>query len=104
MSKAHEGTSASDRADHARTHRRTRDRAIVLLLSGVVLLSPPVAGIFQLEARIAGVPLTLIYLFVVWGGLIFGASRLAPRLRDTDPESDPGAPGATAPKPSDAPQ
>lgn len=83
---------SADRVDHARIHRKTRDQALVLLLAGVVLLFPPLAGIFQLDGRIAGVPLTLIYLFTVWAGLILGAAKLARRLRDTDPQSGLGAP------------
>ena len=70
---------------------RTRERALLLPLLGAVLLLPPVAGIFQLDVRIAGIPFTAVYLFVAWGALIVGAARLARGLRQLEPRPpDPG--------------
>ena len=71
-----------DRPDHPLRHRKARDRAMILPLVGLILLTPPVAGVFQLEAKIAGVPFTAIYLFAVWALLIAGAAALSRRLRD----------------------
>lgn len=71
--------SASERA---LLHRKARDRAIILLAVGLALLFPPFAGIFQLDTRIAGVPFTALYLFVVWGLLIAGAAALSRRLSE----------------------
>jgi len=59
---------------------KARDRSMVLLLAGLTLLMPPVGGIFQLDAKIAGVPFTVVYLFVVWAMLILCGWRLARRL------------------------
>ena len=73
------GDSASERAF---LHRRARDRAVILLAVGLALLLPPFAGIFQLDVRIAGLPFTALYLFVVWGFLIGGAAALSRRLGD----------------------
>ncbi len=81
-------TSANDRADEPLRHRKTRDRALILPLAGLILLTPPVAGIFHLDAKIAGIPFTVVYLFAVWALLIAGAAALSRRLRDGD---DPGA-------------
>ena len=81
------------RAELRLRHRKIRDRSMVLLLLGLLLVLPPVAGIFHLDAKIRGVPLTLIYLFVVWALLIVGARWLAPRLGAED-----GA-GTTATRP-----
>ena len=81
-----------DRASDHRRNRKTRDRALVLLIAGLALLMPPLAGVFELDAKLAGVPVTLIYLFVVWALLIAGAAALSRRLRDSDeapPETDP---------------
>jgi len=72
----------NDRADQDLRHRKTRDRALILPLVGLILLTPPVAGVFQLDAKIAGVPFTAIYLFAVWALLIAGAAALSRRLRD----------------------
>lgn len=73
--------------------RRARDRATVLLILGVAMLVPPLAGIFQFDAKLGGIPITLVYLFVVWAVLILGALGLANKLADSATsnlrESDP---------------
>ena len=61
--------------------RKTSDRALVLLLVGCLLLTPPLAGIFQIDARIMGIPFTGFYLFAVWGALIAGAAVLSRRMQ-----------------------
>ncbi len=76
--------STNVRADEPLRHRKTRDRALILLI-------PPVAGVFHLDTKIAGVPFTLVYLFAVWALLIAGAAALSRRLRDG---GEPGAPPA----------
>jgi hypothetical membrane protein len=63
--------------------RKTRDRALVLLLVGCLLLTPPLAGIFQLDFRVLGIPFTGFYLFAVWGGLIAGAAMLSRRMQSS---------------------
>ena len=60
--------------------RKTKDRTLVLLLVGCLLLTPPLAGIFQLDIRFLGVPFTGFYLFTVWAGLIAGAAVLSRRM------------------------
>jgi hypothetical protein len=70
--------------DQPLRHRKARDQALILPLVGLILLTPPVAGVFQLEAKIAGVPFAVIYLFVVWALLIAGAAVLSRRLRNGD--------------------
>jgi len=74
--------------------RKTSDRALVLLLVGCLLLTPPLAGIFQLDIRVMGIPFTGFYLFVVWGGLIAGAAMLSRSLLNSsgwdNPEDDAG--------------
>ncbi len=76
-------------------HRKSRDRALILFLAGLLLVTPPVGGIFQLDLKIAGVPFTLIYLFAVWAVLILGTALLARRL-NTEPEA---LPDETPPEP-----
>jgi hypothetical protein len=61
--------------------RKTSDRALVLLLVGCLLLTPPLAGIFQLDIRVLGIPFTGFYLFAVWGALIAGAAVLSRRMQ-----------------------
>jgi hypothetical protein len=76
------------RADQPLRHRKARDRALILPLVGALLFTPPVAGIFELEAKIGGVPFLLIYLFAVWAALIAGAAALSRRLREADAAGD----------------
>lgn len=72
------------RADQPLRYRKARDRALVLPLIGALLVTPPLAGIFEIEAKIGGVPFLLVYLFAVWAALIAGAAALARRLREAD--------------------
>lgn len=45
---------------------------------------PPLAGISLIDEKIAGLPITLIYIFLVWALLIAGAAFLAGRLLDSN--------------------
>ena len=63
--------------------RKASDRSIILPLVGCLLLTPPLAGIFQLDIRILGIPFTGFYLFAVWGGLIAGAAMLSRRMQSS---------------------
>ena len=78
-----------DRAEQHRRRRKTRDRSLVLLLCGILLLMPPLASAFHVDGRVLGLPATLVYLFVVWALLILAAARLAPRLDQGDNGDDP---------------
>ena len=73
-----------DRAEQQLRRRRARDRSLALLLLGLALLLPPMAYLFQLQWTLLGAPATLIYLFVVWAGLIVGAAWLSRQLQDDD--------------------
>ncbi len=64
------------------SHRKSGDRARILPLVGLILLTPPIAEIALLDASVAGVPVTLAYIFAVWALLIAGAAALSHRLRD----------------------
>lgn len=68
--------------DNPFSNRKARDRAFILLIVGFALLVPPVARIFQLDLRLAGIPFTALYLFVVWGLLIAGTAALSKRLKE----------------------
>ncbi|GAB5470681.1 MAG: hypothetical protein Kilf2KO_37110 [Rhodospirillales bacterium] len=63
---------------------------MVLLLVGIALLMPPLIGVSLVDAKIAGVPAPLIYVFGVWALLIGIASTLAGPLADSD--RAPGSP------------
>lgn len=50
----------------------------------MVLLMPPFVGIALVDGNIFGIPIPLLYVFVVWTLLIIGAATLARPLRDSD--------------------
>ena len=60
---------------------------MILPLIGLALLTPPLGGIFQLDIKIAGVPFTLVYLFVIWAALIACAWALSRHLASGAPQS-----------------
>ena len=65
------------------SEHKARDRALILPLIGLIVLLPPVAGIFQLDLRILGIPFTALYLFFIWGLLILGAALISRQLRNS---------------------
>ena len=76
----------NERAGQYLSTRRVRDRSAILLLIGLALLISPIAGIFEIDAKLGGIPVTLIYLFSVWAMLIAGTARLARSLSTTADE------------------
>jgi len=46
------------------------ERSAALFLLGLVLLLPPILGIFSIDLLIFGVPVLFAYLFFTWGVLI----------------------------------
>ena len=52
------------------TDARRRDRVIGLGAIGLLLLNPPLLGLFSSDRALLGVPLLYLYLFAVWAGLI----------------------------------
>ena len=83
-------------------HRKTRDRAVILPVVGAALFLPPVAGVFRMEAAVAGVPLPVLYVFAVWAALIACAALLAPRLREAEAAAE-DPPAETAADPAAGP-
>ena len=64
------------------TPRKIEHAALFLVLFGALLFAPPLVTLFNLHQRILGVPVEVVYLFLVWAGLICGAAWLAARLPD----------------------
>lgn len=77
----------SDSRDSLPSRLKIRDRSIVHLLIGIVLFLPPVVGVSQVDAKFAGVPLPLLYIFGVWAVLIVVALMLAGPLSDSEKPS-----------------
>jgi len=75
----------TDRAVLQRSYRKARDRSMALLLVGIVLLTPPVVGVSLIDGKIAGIPVPLFYIFIVWALLIAGTALLSRRLTNDEP-------------------
>jgi len=67
--------------------RKLESAALFLTVLGAMLIVPPLALVFQIERRLFGVPVQVIYLFVVWAGLVAGAFWLGRHL-PREPEAD----------------
>lgn len=63
--------------------------AFLLTVAGVLLIMPPLALLFQWQMRLFGVPIEVIYLFLVWAAMVVGARWLARRMPpDPPPPAD----------------
>lgn len=79
----------TDPRDKLLRGRKVRDRSMVHLMVGLVLLMPPVIGVSLMDVRIAGVPAPLAYVFGVWALLIVVALVLAGPLSSSETSSPP---------------
>jgi len=74
-------------------HGTIGDRLIALFLLGVLLLTPPMMAIFNVERLIFGIPFLYLYLFGAWI-LLVGLVALVLRPRRADEQgSQPPAGG-----------
>ena len=73
---------------------RARQAAGVLPILGLLLLMPPLIGLFSTGVDVAGVPLIVVYLFAVWLGLALAAALLGRALELPAPPADPAEPPA----------
>ena len=69
---------------------RAGERSAALFLLGLVLLLPPVLGIFSIDLLVFSVPLLFVYLFLAWGLLIVLAARTV--AADEDGRTPPARP------------
>jgi hypothetical protein len=60
--------------------RKLESAALFLTILGAMLIMPPLALLFQVERRFLGIPMEVIYLFMVWLLLVAGAWWLGKRL------------------------
>ncbi len=70
----------------ATARRKRRDLARVLPLLGIVLLASPFMNLVADAGDLGGIPVAVLYVFVVWFALIAATARLATRLRADDGE------------------
>jgi hypothetical protein len=83
----------TDRPLEPRSTSNHSERAFVLMVVTLILLTPPVLLIFDTPVTIAGVPLLHFYSFAVWLAAIVAGRSLAGRMKEQDlpPESTTGA-------------
>ena len=70
--------------------RKAHDRSIALVLAGTALLMPPLIGVSLVDGKIAGMPVPLVYVSVVWVALIAVAALLARPLRNRETPASSG--------------
>ena len=66
------------------SRQKLRDAALLLPLMGLLLFMPPFVGLLKGPGEIAGVPALVVYIFVVWAGLIVLGVLLSRRLSVAD--------------------
>lgn len=71
--------------------RKLQSAALFLTVFGAMLILPPLVLLFNLNSRIFGIPVELVYLFTVWIGQIGGSAWFARHLPHEAPNAD--APG-----------
>lgn len=62
------------------TRSRLTGAALFFCVIGTLLFLPPLVLLFNVQARFFGVPSEVIYLFVVWLGLVLGTAWFANRM------------------------
>ncbi|MBV2143570.1 hypothetical protein KUG47_08670 [Falsochrobactrum sp. TDYN1] len=70
-----------------------RDAATILPVIATLLLTPPLIWIFATTAKPGGIPLIVLYIFVVWAAIILVALFLARRVDQppNEPKDQSGA-------------
>lgn len=75
--------------------RKLASAALFLVVLGVLLIMPPFTTLFDAHARVASVPVKMLYLFGVWVLLVVCTRWLARRLSDEAPAPAPPHEGET---------
>lgn len=66
------------------TSRKLISAALFFTMFGVIAFLPPLVLLFRFDARVAGIPIEIVYIFVLWALLVVGAlwfSRVLPDER-----------------------
>ncbi len=72
-----------------RRNRKLGFLAVLLPLTGLVLIMPPLVLIASEAPRLLGIPSIVLYLFAVWFALIGGAFILQRHLQEKTPPPSP---------------
>lgn len=71
----------------------TGDRLIALFLLGVLLLTPPMMAIFNVELLVLGIPLLFLYLFGAWLIVVLLVALILRTGKDADDGHGTGSDG-----------
>jgi hypothetical protein len=82
----------ADRPAEAKPEGRLAERALVLTVATLVLLTPPILTIFDVPVTIVGIPLLHVYCFATWLIAIALGAWLATRMQAGRANPDPRAP------------
>ena len=81
------------------TRRKLVAASLFFTLFGVIAVLPPLALLFTADIRPFGVPLPIVYVFLLWAGLVLGAVWFASALPDDAPQPGPAETGPAGPVP-----
>lgn len=70
------------------TRRKLVAASLFFTVFGVIALLPPLVLLFRVDARVAGVPIEAVYIFVLWALLVVGARWFSRVLPDDAPPAD----------------
>ncbi len=73
------------RSRDPRQESRIRDWSVALFIMAAIAFTPPLVMVFDRPVLVLGMPLLFIYMFAVWGALIFMIGRIAVRDRRPPP-------------------
>lgn len=62
--------------------------ALFFTLAGVLAFLPPLVLLFRADARVMGVPVEVVYIFIAWAALVVGARWFSRVLPDDAPDTD----------------
>jgi hypothetical protein len=80
----------NDRPVEAKPEGRLGERALVLTVVTLILLTPPILTIFDVPVTVAGIPLLHVYCFATWLVAIVLGGWLARRMDRGDTAADAG--------------
>lgn len=70
------------------TRRKLVSASLFFTVFGVIALLPPLVLLFRFDARVFGVPIETVYVFLLWAVLVAGACWFSLILPDERPKPD----------------
>jgi hypothetical protein len=67
--------------------RKLENTALALSIFGAIMMVPPLLSIFNIDTRLFGAPLVVIYLFTLWIVLIGATAFISSKLMQENKEA-----------------